>query len=121
MSELKECPFCGQIAVGGPDDSYGKAIVGCHNCEIYFTEKTEDYNIAIESWNTRSAATSPWRPFAEAPTDGSYVLIAFGDRAGIRWYDVLFWSGDTGWCDTEGTPGSTKYAIKYAEIHPVKE
>jgi len=51
--------------------------------------------------------SSPWRPMAEAPRDGTFIIALWSDFSGA---EVLFWDNDKeGWCDLDYEPWSEEW------------
>jgi len=76
---LKSCPFCGGAAELIGNDEMGWSA-GCENdvddCSPGpMTFLARSPSVAVESWNRRAAGTVNWRPIAEAPRDGTRLML----------------------------------------------
>ena len=46
---LKPCPFCGGQAYAAIDD-YGRILIGCEKCHLYFGVEVEDGCELVDGW-----------------------------------------------------------------------
>ena len=117
MTELKQCPFCGEesnIYLGNSTDGY---IRGTQYVEAYCNKcgariKRHLVSEAIEAWNTRP---NPWH--TGTPTEAGLYVIAFrfGDKIEHEIRE-MFYSPDYGM-----TFGIKKDIVAWQKIEPYKE
>lgn len=81
MSELKPCPFCGelpQIAKRQDEDLWSHNLVEwtfvvCMECDVSFSSPPNSEKDAVSRWNTRADSTPrPWLRAEEVRESGSY-------------------------------------------------
>ncbi|MBH1446646.1 Lar family restriction alleviation protein [Stenotrophomonas maltophilia] len=80
-SALKPCPMCGGTDLRVMGDAPLQAILGGYHvfCDSPSCQcegrHSGDREKAIRAWNRRAPASPDWRPIAEAPQDGSRLML----------------------------------------------
>jgi Lar family restriction alleviation protein len=74
--DLKPCPFCGCHDIDpegwASTDSSGPA---CDNCGAGAGGVSSTLQENIEHWNRRAASGVDWKPIADAPQDGTRLML----------------------------------------------
>lgn len=98
MSELKPCPFCGGEEINIRAVSFANGSVQmwieCASCPAH-TERTNDFDIAIEAWNTRSDDYKQAAEYWQRMYEQAFAERTCEEFGSLRiWQECYVWSHD---------------------------